>query len=349
MQVIQFASPSQRTSFRNHKAIRRMAMGVFWLLFAAPLAICLTGCGSEDVAAGRAGGRPPALVRIGRIEQRNVTPRVTVVGSVVPVRTSVVASGANGLVETFHIEEGDYVRANEPLSELRIKTTDLAIAEARAVLDERQRELDEMEAGSRKEDIDESLAKMKAAEAIMLNMAKKLARSKSLLARGAINQDAYDDAVQNDEGSRQTFRAAKATYDKLVAGPRKEAVDQARRPSRSATESGEVSGSGKNETHYPGAVRWFHCERTHLSRPMAFQGRSRCDVGADGRSGCDCQRPINRTNRLCGCSTTQKSESTASHSEIGRARSRPLSLAVNGKAARAVFPSRYGCGILASP
>jgi len=138
------------------------------------------------------------------------------------------ASGANGLVETFHIEEGDFVRANEPLSELRIKTTDLAIAEARSVLEERQRELDEMEAGSRREDVDEGLAKMKAAESVMQNMAKKMARSKSLLARGAINQDEFDDALQNDEGSRQAFRAAKATYDKLVAGPRKEAVDQAR-------------------------------------------------------------------------------------------------------------------------
>ncbi|MBT6155436.1 MAG: HlyD family efflux transporter periplasmic adaptor subunit [Planctomycetaceae bacterium] len=228
MQVFQFALPFRRPVSSVHFVAPRMAVGAFWSLFIGMLPICLTGCGSEEIAAGRAGGRPPALVRIGRIEQRDVIPRVTVVGSVVPVRTSVVASGANGLVETFHIEEGDYVRANEPLSELRIKTTDLAIAEAQAVLDERQRELDEMEAGSRREDLDEGLAKMKAAEAVMRNMAKKMARSKSLLARGAINQDEYDDALQYDEGSQQSFRAAKATYDKLVAGPRKEAVDQAR-------------------------------------------------------------------------------------------------------------------------
>lgn len=228
MQVFQFALLFRRTMSAHHGASHRIAIGTFESLFAGLLLFSLAGCGGEEIAAGRTGGRPPALVRIGRIEQRNVIPRVTVVGSVVPVRTSVVASGANGLVETFHIEEGDYVRANQPLSELRIKTTDLAIAEARAVLDERQRELDELEAGSRQEDVDEGLAKMKAAEAVMKNMAKKMARSKSLLDRGAINQDEYDDALQYDEGSRQTFRAAKATYDKLVAGPRKETVDQAR-------------------------------------------------------------------------------------------------------------------------
>ena len=228
MQVFQFVLTFQRAICGKHSAAPRMANGTFWLLFSGLLSICLAGCGSEEIAAGRGGGRPPALVRIGRIEQRNVTPRVTVVGSVVPVRTSVVASGANGLVETFHIEVGDYVRENQPLSELRIKTTDLVIAEARAVLDERQRELDELDAGSRQEDIEEGLAKMKATEAVMRNMAKKMTRSRSLLNRGAINQDEYDDALQNDEGSRQTFRAAKASYDKIVAGPRREEIDQAR-------------------------------------------------------------------------------------------------------------------------
>ena len=228
MQVFQFALPFREAVSAFRSVTPRVAIRTFSSLVVGLLPICLTGCGSEEIAVGRAGGRPPAMVRIGRIEQRNVIPRVTVVGSVVPVRTSVVASGANGLVETFHIEEGDYVEEYEPLSELRIKTTDLIIAEARAVLDERQHELDELNAGSRKEDIDEGLAKMKAAEAVMRNMAKKMARSKSLLARGAINQDEYDDALQYDEGSQQAFRAAKATYDKLVAGPRKEAVDQAR-------------------------------------------------------------------------------------------------------------------------
>lgn len=209
--------------------LQHRAVMTGWLLsLTGLLPLTLTGCGGDEVAAGGPGGRPPSLVRIGQIEKRAVTPKVTVVGSVVPVRTSIVASGANGVVQKYHVEVGDYVSTDAPLSELRMKTTDLGIAEARSVLQERKRELDELEAGSRPEDIAEARAKLKVAEALMKHMVKKLTRSKSLFDRGAINQEEFDDALEKEEASQQAYLAGKAMHDRIVAGPRQEEIDRAR-------------------------------------------------------------------------------------------------------------------------
>ncbi|MEO2021877.1 MAG: efflux RND transporter periplasmic adaptor subunit, partial [Pirellulaceae bacterium] len=106
-------------------------------------------------------------------------------------------------------------------------TTDLEIAEADAVLTERKRELAEMEAGSRQEDIDEARAKMTAAKAIMSNMSKKLNRARSLSSRNVITQDQYEDALEREEASRQVYLATEATYKRFMAGPRKEQIGQA--------------------------------------------------------------------------------------------------------------------------
>ena len=138
------------------------------------------------------------------------------------------ASGADGLVNEFHVEEGQFVKQGDVLSVLRTVTTDLGIKEAVAELRERQEKLSELEAGSRAEDIAEAKAKMLAVEAVMKNMSNKLERVQRLFAKNAANQDELDDATEKSEGARQTFLATKATYDRVRAGPRKEEIEQAR-------------------------------------------------------------------------------------------------------------------------
>lgn len=209
-------------------AAQTLVPNLLIVLASAWLLTTVGGCTTEEATARNGGGgRPPALVRIAKIERREVTPRVVVVGSVVPVHTSIVASGAAGVVATFFVEEGDFVKTGDVLSELRMVTTDLGIEEAKAVLDEREQELKELEAGSRREDKAEAVAKMKAAEAIQKNTASKLVRAQSLFARGAINRDELDNATERAEAARQAFLAATATSQRVDAGPRPEEIKQA--------------------------------------------------------------------------------------------------------------------------
>lgn len=194
------------------------------------LTMILTGCSSPEgqAAAGKSAGRGPTLVRVAPAELRQINPRVVVVGSIVPKRKSVVASGADGVVNEFHVEEGDYVEHGEVLSVLRMVTTNLGIKEAESVLREREQQLLELERGSRPEEVEAAKARMLADRALAQSTASKLERARVLATRNAINQDELDDAEERAEAARQAVIEAEANYTLAKTGPRVEQIDQAR-------------------------------------------------------------------------------------------------------------------------
>lgn len=203
------------------------------LVLAVACSTFASGCGGPDASAagkpqGGGEGPPPALVRIVTIKEGMVPPRVVAVGSVMPVDVSVAASGANGVVENFLVNEGDYVVDDAPLSELRMLTTNLEIAEHKSQLDERKHMLAEFEAGSRSEDLAEAEAKMKSALASARYAKNRLDRMRKLEGRGAVNDVDMDDALESFEAAQQALEAAVAMNKKVKAGPRTEQIAQAR-------------------------------------------------------------------------------------------------------------------------
>ncbi|MEX0725345.1 MAG: efflux RND transporter periplasmic adaptor subunit [Planctomycetaceae bacterium] len=202
-----------------------------WLLgLLAATALCGCGESGEQKAAaqGAPAGPPPQLVRLGRISIKTVSPKLSVVGSIVPSRTSVVASGSNGQVEEYTAEEGSFVEAGTVLSVLKMVTTDLEIDEAKAVLAEREQALAELENGSRKEEIVESQARMLANLAAKEAAQARLERVQTLIARQASNQEELDEAEERAEAASQLYLASQAQYELIVEGPRKETIEQAR-------------------------------------------------------------------------------------------------------------------------
>ena len=200
------------------------------------LAVCSLlagGCSTgETTAAQNADSktteRPPAIVRVTHAQSRKVSPKVKVVGSIVARRTSIVASGADGIVEEFMTERGQLVKQSEVLSKLRMVTADLGIKQALAELDERRHELAEMENGSRPEQIAEASAKMLAAKAVMLSASNQFKRVKSLFEKNAANAYDLEQAQERAEAGNQTYLAAKSQLKLVEAGPRVEQIDQAR-------------------------------------------------------------------------------------------------------------------------
>lgn len=199
-----------------------------------------TGCGQggleKSAAANPAGapaapaGRPPAPVRVEATVAKSVARRVVVLGSVRPVRTSVVASGNSGIVEEFLVKEGQFVKEGDILSVLRMATTDLEIAENQAVLQERQALLNEMKAGYRKQDIEEAESRLLAAEATRKSTAAKLLRVQGLKQRGAATQEDLDDAEERAVASQNLYAAHEKLVEKLREGyrPTEIAAAQAR-------------------------------------------------------------------------------------------------------------------------
>ncbi len=177
-----------------------------------------------------------SLVRVATVQRRTIQPQIVGVGTVRPRWMSVVASGADGQVTGFFVEEGQFVVRDTPLSQLKLISTDLEIEEAKAVLEERRKQLEELEAGTRKEEIDEAHARMLSADAIRKNMADKRRRAQRLFDENAIHREDLDDAIERSAAAEHNYQALKAAYDRLVAGPRKEQVEQARARVLSQTE-----------------------------------------------------------------------------------------------------------------
>jgi HlyD family secretion protein len=191
------------------------------------LAALLGGCGGPEASpAAAGGGARVSLVRVGVVTRDVVHPTTMAVGTVTARRTSVVASGADGKVDQFLVREGDIVSEGQELSVLNMVTTDLEIAEAEAVLREREQEyLASLK--SRPEEIVEAKSRMEAAAVTRDVAADRLVRWERLSQGGAAAQDSLDDARERSQAAEKMYLAAKAAYDLVLAGPRVEAQRQA--------------------------------------------------------------------------------------------------------------------------
>lgn len=171
--------------------------------------------------------RPPALVRVRTVRLEEIAPRLVAVGTVRPRHSSIIASAADGVVDEFSVEEGDFVKAKTVLSRLRMFSTDLAIDEQRSILAEREA-MHQQTLSPRKEDVDEAKAQQLASEAFLENADRRFRELKSLMQRGATNQSDVDDAEQILAEAKNRAVAAKAVYERVVSGTREEEKLQAK-------------------------------------------------------------------------------------------------------------------------
>ena len=197
------------------------------LFLIAATALLAVGCKNPREEAERGKGPPISHIVIGEIALREISPEVKVIGTVTARHVSVVASGANGVVDEFLVEEGQFVKNGDELCRLRMITTDLEIKEAEAVLTEKKQKWEEMKS-SRPEDVQAAHARMKAAEVTRDNLKSRLQRVADAFQKNAVNADDYDDAQEKSKAAEQLFLAAKATYNSIKRGPRKEQTEQAK-------------------------------------------------------------------------------------------------------------------------
>ncbi len=192
---------------------------------------CAYGCakpGDATLTPGAGHGGPgAALIYVGNVIKKEVTPKTLVVGTLVARRTSIVASGAEGKVDQLLVREGDFIEQGAELSILTMVTTNLGIEEAERVLQEREQMALEMRNGSRPEEITQAQAQLEVAKVTMESAKKKWDRLDRLRSSNAVNQDDLDDARERALAAIQTFEAAQANFELVKQGPRDEEVAQA--------------------------------------------------------------------------------------------------------------------------
>lgn len=172
------------------------------------------------------GGGPKPVVAA-RVVQKDVAAGVTLVGSVRPLKTSIVGSAVDGRVLEYPIRKGQRVKKGDTLTQLRTGTIELERAVAASELDLRKHELDELKNGSRVEEKAQAEALLHESEAVW-DLAKERREMKErLFKRQAISEDEWLDAKSAEVVASKKYLSSKANYDLVIAGPRKERILQA--------------------------------------------------------------------------------------------------------------------------
>jgi HlyD family secretion protein len=178
--------------------------------------------------ASTAAAQYPANVAVAPvISRQNAEVGHSFVGSVHPVRRSIIGSSLDGRVTEFLVNAGDRVTARQPLAKLLSRQIEIQIAAAEAELKLKQEELRELKNGARPEEKRESTARVAGAQAAYDYMQQKLQRTKALFERKALSENELQDDVSKALVAAQMFEAAKAANDLVIAGPRPERIAQA--------------------------------------------------------------------------------------------------------------------------
>lgn len=171
---------------------------------------------------------PPAPVQAGLVVEREVAAGRTFVGTVTPERTSLVGSDVEGLVVELLARDGDRVEQGAPLAKLRTRTAELMVAAARADLASARAQLEELENGTRPEEVEQARARLAAAKAERFNRDWLLQSTKELLDKEQISEDAYQAALAASRKASADETIAAEALKLLELGPRKERVADAR-------------------------------------------------------------------------------------------------------------------------
>ncbi|MCO6044532.1 efflux RND transporter periplasmic adaptor subunit [Aeoliella sp. ICT_H6.2] len=193
----------------------------------AKLALALGLCCLSEFA--MAQGRGPAPVVVAKVKQQPITYVQTFVGTVMPSQRATIGSAVDGRVIECNIEEGDRVEAGDALAQLLTETIRLEVKSAKSELQYLQAKLEELENGTRPEQIEQARAKMAAAKARSDYRVERRERLRDLAERStAVTEDEWREALMAAAEAQELYAEATAVYDEAQAGPRKEAIAQAK-------------------------------------------------------------------------------------------------------------------------
>lgn len=190
-----------------------------WLALVALLA--------GDVASGQP-GRGPSPVVVAPVTETMVAPSQMFVGTVRPSQRAEIGSAVDGRVDVCDIEEGDRVEANEALAQLLTDTIKLEVKSARGQLAYLQAELEELQNGTRPEQLEQARARMASSAARREYEIGRRERLRNLADQSnAVTEDEWREALAQAMEAEENYAEAAAVYAEAQAGPRKEEIAQA--------------------------------------------------------------------------------------------------------------------------
>jgi HlyD family secretion protein len=151
---------------------------------------------------------------------------LTATGYIVAAHKIEVASKVVGRVAWIGVEKGDRVKAGQVLVRLENDEYRAQLLQDQGQLANLQAKLEELQNGSRPEEIAKARADTEQAKADLQNAQVSLDRTKQLVREGVLSKQSLDDAQAKYDGDLAKVASLQRTLDLAVLGPRKEQIAQ---------------------------------------------------------------------------------------------------------------------------
>jgi HlyD family secretion protein len=139
-----------------------------------------------------------------------------------------VGSKIAGRVSWIGVEKGDRVKRDQVVVRLEDREYRAQYDQAKSSYDGAQARLQELERGSRPEEIDRAKADVERAQADVQTADAQLRRIQGLVKEGVAPAQSLDDAKGRSDSARANLAALTKTYELIRLGPRQEQIDTAR-------------------------------------------------------------------------------------------------------------------------
>jgi len=149
-------------------------------------------------------------------------------GYIVAHHTINVNSKVTGRLSWIGVEKGDKVKEGQVLVRLEDQEFRAAYDQAKGALDNARAYLDELEHGSRPEEIQQAQHNLDEARATLVNDKLVLDRTKELSSSGVVSRQALDDATAKFDADQQRVNSLDKAFQMMKIGPRQEEIARAR-------------------------------------------------------------------------------------------------------------------------
>jgi len=149
-------------------------------------------------------------------------------GYIIAAHKIEVASKVVGRVEKINVDKGDHVTAGQVLVRLEDDEYRAQVTEQQGMIANLEAKLQELQAGSRPEEVEKAKADVNESKADLENSKVTLNRTKQLVSEGVLSKQSLDDAQAKYDGSAAKVASLQRTLDLSVLGPRKEELAQVR-------------------------------------------------------------------------------------------------------------------------
>ncbi|MGA7908986.1 MAG: efflux RND transporter periplasmic adaptor subunit [Candidatus Sulfotelmatobacter sp.] len=149
-------------------------------------------------------------------------------GYIVAHHTINVNSKVTGRLAWIGVEKGDQVKEGQVLVRLEDEEFRASYEQAKGAYENASAYLEELQQGSRPEEIQQAQHNLDEARATLVNDRLTLDRTKELAAGGVVSRQALDDATAKFDSDQERVNSLQNAFQLMKIGPRQEEIDRAR-------------------------------------------------------------------------------------------------------------------------